>query len=196
MYTLSQRCLQAFGAFAVVAVIALAGCTDAMVGPQGEETTPYRLEPVTEGTTLQHAHPFDAIDDASVEGRISRRFFVPFPPDSAQAHPGDSTIVITSRIGQRYGDRFPFPDSLAALSGGDSTIVPISRIGQRYGDRFPFPDSLAALSGGDSTIVPISRIGRRYSPIQFPPDSTTASSGSGGTGSSGSGSGGSGSGGS
>ena len=75
----------------------------------------------------------------------------------------------------------------AMPNASSGIVNPTSRIGQRYGDRFPFPDSLVALSGGDSTIVPISRIGRRYSPIQFPPDSTTASSSSGGTSTSGSG---------
>ncbi len=130
------------GAFAMAAVIVLSGCTDAMVGPQGDDDAEHRIVEADDGAVLQHTDPFHTMAGTDVQGRVSHRWSEPFPtPDTTQAPPD-----------------------------GPGGFVPPGRVGQRYGDWFPFPDSAVVLGGGNPP--PNSRIGRRYSPFQLPPDST------------------------
>ena len=104
-----------FGALAVAAVIVLSGCTDAMVGSQGEEATEYRAAETTDVAALQHADPFDARAGTEVQGRIGHRFFAVFPPpDTSQGG-----LVPIGRIGERF--IVPPPPGSGGFTNGGGT---------------------------------------------------------------------------
>ena len=106
MYRFFYQQSYPLSALALALFVTLAGCTDAMVGPEAEAA---QEPPTLERTAPLLDAPSEGLETPGVQGRVAQRHYIIFPPDSTVAPPpGSGTIPFSGRFDDRYD---PVPDT-------------------------------------------------------------------------------------